>query len=693
MTRRRGVSVELDAGIVEGPRGLSIDKIVFKETLENGDKIYEVILEGGKTIGELTSSKGDKGEIGNTGDTGRGILSISKKEKVDLMTYYEIRYTDNTTDEFAVEDGQNAYEIWLGLDNEGTIEDFLEAYRGYNIEYLWRGTELGLKLENETEYTFVDLKGEVGEQGTTGVQGPKGDKGDTGNQGSQGEQGIQGVQGLTGKDLEFIWRGTELGVRVKGTIEYEYVDLVGQGSDYSLPIATSEILGGVKIGEGIEVSPEGVISVAPTISIPVGTIIKYPTDKLVDPQFKLLNGDILEAAKYPQLVGLLENTFTDIQVLPKRELKNNNDDQLLISLTKPGDFYSSAYQTFGENADGVNYPFFNSYCGIKFDARNCDYHLEFDPLKHDWRFNSQTTIHIKTNADVTGYSVGIFGNEDGLTPLGEYLNYNFSILEDRTTLDTGERVYTFYIDKSDTEEPTLFKQTPLTFRLFKTGGDISTNTSAGFTVKNVEIKAIWMETTIPYKYEYANTLLELPIEKMTFTEKHNQFGYGYYEYMFVGDPYQASEETMFSYNEDNLLNGEVDLLSAINNNLPDFTSGITMAEPKTIKKGYINKYCAETDSWELEKTFHNIAGYFYDAEGELISTLKPSEFHVWNHNTNTWDLSNHLKTVALKELTEEYLDLELRKDKAIQLKLQTDDIQEEISIIKKEIDTINKLEA
>lgn len=131
--RKRKFGIELDAGVVEGPRGLSIDRIVFKETSANGNNVYEVFLENDKKIGELVSNKGNQGNQGDKGDTGRGIVSVTKKRKVDLMTFYEILYTDNTTDEFAVEDGQNAYELWVGLGNDGTLEDFLEAYRGHSI--------------------------------------------------------------------------------------------------------------------------------------------------------------------------------------------------------------------------------------------------------------------------------------------------------------------------------------------------------------------------------------------------------------------------------------------------------------------------------------------------------------------------------------------------------------------------------
>lgn len=48
---------------------------------------------------------------------------------------------------------------------------------GVGIEYTWQGTELGIKREDETEFTYTDLQG---------PQGPKGDKGDKGDPGADG---------------------------------------------------------------------------------------------------------------------------------------------------------------------------------------------------------------------------------------------------------------------------------------------------------------------------------------------------------------------------------------------------------------------------------------------------------------------------------------------------------------------------
>jgi hypothetical protein len=71
--------------------------------------------------------------------------------------------------------------------------------QGYNVQYLWNGTQLGIKREDETSYTYVDLKGAKGDTGPKGEQGVKGDKGVQGERGLQGIQGLQGPQGPQGE--------------------------------------------------------------------------------------------------------------------------------------------------------------------------------------------------------------------------------------------------------------------------------------------------------------------------------------------------------------------------------------------------------------------------------------------------------------------------------------------------------------
>ncbi len=84
---------------------------------------------------------------------------------------------------------------------------------GAGLNFIWDGTKLGVKREDETTYTYVDLKG------LPGVQGRKGDRGDI------------GPQGTAGKSVEFVWDGTRLGVRLEGETAYSYADLKGEKGD------------------------------------------------------------------------------------------------------------------------------------------------------------------------------------------------------------------------------------------------------------------------------------------------------------------------------------------------------------------------------------------------------------------------------------------------------------------------------
>ncbi|BBA49797.1 hypothetical protein FV113G1_01430 [Fusobacterium varium] len=221
--KKGNISLNINADVIEGPRGLSIKELKYKETLADGSNAYDVIREDNNIIGEITAKKGDKGNTGEKGDTGRGILSVTKKSEIDEINYYEILYTDGTTQEFTVEDGYNAYQVAVKNGYEGTEEEWLLSLIGRGLEFQWEGTRLGVRVERETEYQYSnDLKGEKGDRGDIGpgnilsigkvekgedpqviIEGespeqvlnfvlPKGDKGETGEKGEQGEKGIKG---------------------------------------------------------------------------------------------------------------------------------------------------------------------------------------------------------------------------------------------------------------------------------------------------------------------------------------------------------------------------------------------------------------------------------------------------------------------------------------------------------------------
>ncbi|SHI89859.1 virus ReqiPepy6 Gp37-like protein [Clostridium amylolyticum] len=72
---------------------------------------------------------------------------------------------------------------------------------GIGLNFLWNGTQLGVKREDEVSYKYVELKG---------------------------------TQGIQGKSLEFSWNGTKLGIRVEGQTTYTYVDLKGEKGDQGI---------------------------------------------------------------------------------------------------------------------------------------------------------------------------------------------------------------------------------------------------------------------------------------------------------------------------------------------------------------------------------------------------------------------------------------------------------------------------
>lgn len=74
-------------------------------------------------------------------------------EKVDTTTTITITKKDGTTEEVEIQDGERGADGQQGID-------------GVGLDYNWQGTSLGVKKENESEYEYVNLKGEKGDTGT-----------------------------------------------------------------------------------------------------------------------------------------------------------------------------------------------------------------------------------------------------------------------------------------------------------------------------------------------------------------------------------------------------------------------------------------------------------------------------------------------------------------------------------------------
>lgn len=133
---------------------------------------------------------------GQDGADGRGIVNIVKTDTNGLVDTYTITYTDDTTSTFTITNGKDG----SGTGTGGSGAD------GVGIADISKTSTSG--LVDIYTITYTD-----GNTSTFEV--------------TNGADGAPGQDGVNGKNLEFNWDGTKLGVRQEGDSEYVYVDLKG----------------------------------------------------------------------------------------------------------------------------------------------------------------------------------------------------------------------------------------------------------------------------------------------------------------------------------------------------------------------------------------------------------------------------------------------------------------------------------
>lgn len=156
-------------------------------------------------------------------------------------------------------EGPSPYDIAVMNGYEGTQTEWLEHLvgppgpigepgpegpRGAAFDYTWDGTSLGVRVESDPDYSYVDLAGPPGPQGPQGEPGPSG--GPPGPQGIPGQDGIDGVDGLNGVD------GADGRTLLNGTAAPSS-DL-GSDGDFYINISTWELHGPKSAGAW----PEGI---------------------------------------------------------------------------------------------------------------------------------------------------------------------------------------------------------------------------------------------------------------------------------------------------------------------------------------------------------------------------------------------------------------------------------------------------
>ena len=198
----RGEKGETGNGIV----GISKKKTAglvdtYAVTLDNGTQYTFTVTNGEK--GD-TGEKGDQGEKGDKGDTGNGITDISKTGTSGLVDSYEIRLDNGSKYSFTVTNGEKG--------------------------------ETGDKGDT----------GEKGDRGEKGDQGEKGDKGDTGEKGDRGDDGIS-----TAITITALPNGTRITITDKDHPDGQSFDVLNGTGSGDMVSSTYDADGSVAAAGGI----------------------------------------------------------------------------------------------------------------------------------------------------------------------------------------------------------------------------------------------------------------------------------------------------------------------------------------------------------------------------------------------------------------------------------------------------------
>lgn len=214
VNEKRTINFESDFKIIERLKGdVTILDAPFKFTYYTNQKRGEYVASyDGETFFHCYPT--DKGEVVIPFDDHRlgvGVLQVkrefflSDKEFTDgqchLVTVMstgitlDIGRTDSAAEvvlEHAAnyqkgDAGKSAYQEWLDLGNEGTIEDYLNSMRGEPFTY-----------DDFTEEQLAALTGPKGDKGDKGDRGERGEKGEQGERGERGERGLDGQKGDKG---------------------------------------------------------------------------------------------------------------------------------------------------------------------------------------------------------------------------------------------------------------------------------------------------------------------------------------------------------------------------------------------------------------------------------------------------------------------------------------------------------------
>lgn len=152
---------------VEGKVGANKVVLYNADGTENNSLSLQPILDKltqltGTVIDEETRKSNELERIDNE-DTRQSNEDIRNTNEIDRVNYEDVRIQNENT-RVQNEDIRQANE----QDRISLYNDLIDKvnsgyFDGKNLEFHWDGTSLGVRVEGETEYIYVDLKGETGD--------------------------------------------------------------------------------------------------------------------------------------------------------------------------------------------------------------------------------------------------------------------------------------------------------------------------------------------------------------------------------------------------------------------------------------------------------------------------------------------------------------------------------------------------
>lgn len=631
----------------QGDEGVGVVDVEYVGLTENGDTEYKQVLSNGqRTEHTFISPKGQKGDPFYIKKVYPSIAAMEADFETDNVKFGEYAIISSNDDDnaklfekrldgffFTVQmamRGKSAYESWLELGNEGTEEDFINSLKGV---------------------------------------------------------------GIIGKEF----------VRKDAEGNYVYRDIYSDGtksSEYISPRGPRGYTGGI-VGLPDDAEPQ------PPMTDIYGTIIEHHGSQVPE-GWALCNGGTLEARKYPHLIGRLPSVCEPLEVRYKFTDKNNasysgvsgSKYRTISKMICGGEtfetyFYDPRATIYSLNKNGV-------YSEYTCFSEGNEYYYATIPDKSPKEVSGFISTLRPTDSKIYMYPKaiafdgknfeygGILTRTSGGTSrynknLHPDIYFNIEYIDE----DSGDwRLGVQLHNKTDFIKSTILDnmyiaEIKTTFKTKKIRLSIDPKSTPYYPNYSVDEDFYFLGRFQMYIDDIPNrdmTVLKLPNLKDTS---------GRYKLVYIGQPLEITEPTMYSYSKDNIFNGEVPLSLAVNNELPNYTEGITMTEPQPSRMGYTNKYNNNTDTWELVKTHEKKEGYYYDEKGDLKYIPKLYNWYKWDFETHTWIEDTLLKEEAKNELLNKYIELELKKDKIIQLKLNTEDIEKQIKIVKQELEVFD----